>query len=373
MGAPWCARPLRRRSSRGPKPAVVADSHPAIITATSGSTGLPKLAVRSHGFLDRQQQVLRRHLDIAPGSCDLATLLVFALVDLAAGATCVVADADLRRVGQVAARPVLSQIHRHRVRSIVASPAFFERICPENTVDHLAWIATGGAPLVPDALQRFADWAPEARVEGVYGSTEAEPIATMDAAAISAEDRQASVSGAGLLAGHPVPDIHCTLRDLSAGSAGWHPATADFGEILVAGSHVLTGYLDGAGDRERKIHHGGRIWHRTGDCGRFDAQGRLWLLGRCDAVLRHRDQYRFPFAVEVAARGRSGGARCALVDAGTGPCLVVEGPAEPLRPWAASLGIDQVCTHPIPLDRRHNAKVDYPALIRSLQEQPHGH
>ena len=102
---------------------------PALITFTSGSTGQPKAAVRSHGFLLEQHRVLERAISLTPGAVDLTTLPVFVLANLASGVTSLIPDADLRCPGKIKALPVLRQIDRHRPASVVASPAFLECIC----------------------------------------------------------------------------------------------------------------------------------------------------------------------------------------------------------------------------------------------------
>jgi acyl-coenzyme A synthetase/AMP-(fatty) acid ligase len=72
---------------------------PALLTFTSGSTGLPKAAVRTHGFLLAQHQVLERRIHLVPGEVDLTTLPIFLLAHLASGVTSVIPDADLRAPG----------------------------------------------------------------------------------------------------------------------------------------------------------------------------------------------------------------------------------------------------------------------------------
>src|SRR6185369_11013626 len=101
------------------------------------------------------------------------------------------------------------------------------------------------------------------------------------------------------------------------------------GEIVVAGGHVLRGYLHGHGDEETKIRVGDAIWHRTGDAGYLDDRGRLWLLGRCSARIVDARGTLWPFAVECAARAVEGVERAALaeVDGGRVLALQIEGDA----------------------------------------------
>ena len=92
------ATDLIRRARTAPEladRANVESETPALITFTSGSTGQPKAAVRTHGFLLAQHAVLARHLHLEPGQIDLATLPVFAIANLASGVTSVIPDADL--------------------------------------------------------------------------------------------------------------------------------------------------------------------------------------------------------------------------------------------------------------------------------------
>ena len=145
------------------------------------------------------------------------------------------------------------------------------------------------------------------------------------------------------------------------------------GEIVVSGDHVLRGYLDGMGDDETKIPDGERVWHRTGDAGYFDADGRLWLLGRCAARVNDSCGVLYPFAVECAASEVPGVQRSASVSHRGRRVLVVETMHDAVEvrgallqrlSWARLADVRTV--RRVPVDNRHNAKVDYPALARML-------
>jgi acyl-CoA synthetase (AMP-forming)/AMP-acid ligase II len=378
-------------------PVPRANDSPAIITFTSGATGTPKAAVRSHGFLLAQHRALTRTLALEAGDVDMAALPIVLLANLASGVTSIIPDADLRAPGAIRPGPVLHQMHRRRAGRIVASPAFLERLVEAlersgECLVHVRRIVTGGAPVFPALLDRLARVAPSASIVAVYGSTEAEPIASVDRRDIGVGAREAMRTGAGLLAGVPAPGVELRILPDRWGSPQRFSSPADFdraglghgqpGEIVVAGDHVLGGYLDGVGDDETKIHAGDRVWHRTGDAGYFDAAGRLWLLGRCAARVQDSDGVVYPFAVECAASDIAGVARSALVRHHGRRLLVVEPRADGggmrAAPAAGDLRAalmerlawarlsDVRIVGRVPVDRRHNAKVDYPALARML-------
>lgn len=365
----------------------VGDDAPALVTFTSGGSGRPKAALRTHGFLLAQHRVLASSLEHTPGEVDLTTLPIFGLANLASGLTSLLPDADLRSVGQIDPIPVHAQMRRWRPATLTSSPAFLERLIapPDHApLQSLQRVYTGGAPVFPHFLRRLRQALPAARLIPVYGSTEAEPIAEIEESAITTDDWAAMEAGNGLLAGKPVDDIALrVIHDQTGTPLG--PWTADElqavtckpeepGEIIVMGEHVLTGYLHGAGDSENKIRIGNRIWHRTGDCGYLDGAGRLWLLGRGSATIQDDRGSLYPFAVECAALSIAGVQRAAVIQWQGQRLLVIEPvPGSALAPAAlrgqlAWAELDAVrLVKRLPLDRRHNAKVDYPALRRMLK------
>lgn len=392
-----CSRTVAAAVAHGPCAdaalAACDDSTPALITFTSGSTGEPKVIVRTHGFLMAQHRVIADDLQLRAGDVDLSTLPVFVLANLASGVTSIIPDVDLRSPGAIDPARLLRQLAANRPHRIAASPALLERLIDhlENTGGRLGVrrIYTGGGPVFPVLLDRLSTVAPGAAVTAVYGSSEAEPIATLDHRDIGVTDRERMRNGAGLLAGRPVGTIEVrVILEPPPGSVDGEAfealacATGQPGEIVVSGTHVLAGYLDGRGDAGTKIRVGRRVWHRTGDAGYLDDDGRVWLLGRCSARITDRRGTVYPFAVECAASSVAGIRRTALASHDGRRVLVAEcaapapaGIAEDLRRRLHWAQIDEVCVvRRIPVDRRHNAKIDYDALTtligRRLRRPP---
>jgi olefin beta-lactone synthetase len=358
--------------TRSPQGICVAcdETTPALLTFTSGSTGFPKPVWRSHGFLHQQQQVLATRLALKPGLADLSTLPMFVLANLAAGVTSILANTDVRYPAKARGDRILDQLEAYRPHHLTASPAFVNRVVHASDRHHRSLpdtlhIFCGGAPVFPILVRRLHAIAPAVAVTVVYGASEAEPIALLPVQDWSERDRQATQQGRGILVGRPIPEIQ--LRIVAAETAAIPEVgspmalpTGEPGEIVVAGTHVLS-------DR----------WHRTGDAGYLDHHGRLWLLGRCAAQIQDHKGMIYPLAVEAAAHDLPTVRQAALVHHRGDRLLLVEWQTASFRlhrpamltlrdrlQWA---NIDRYETwRQIPVDRRHQSKINYPKLYQRL-------
>jgi acyl-CoA synthetase (AMP-forming)/AMP-acid ligase II len=377
----------RRLDSRWPAaPAVGIEDcpaeFPAILRFTSGSTGTPKATLRSHGFLLAQQRVLERSFALRAGELDLVTMPMFVLSNLAAGVTSLIPRANLKAPGSIRPASILRQIQTHRPNRIGASPALLENLvdyCAHNScsMDCFQKIFSGGAPVFPRLLEKLGAVAPAAEIVAVYGSTEAEPISLLNRRDVSSADREKMASGRGLLAGFPdeairvrivredgsMPRGRLTEEELQSARL----PTEEPGQVVVGGPHVQPGYWDGQTDQKTKPQVAGALWHQTGDAGYLDDRGRLWLLGRCSARISDTHGTLYPFQVECIANENPMVRRAALLAHENRRVLAIESkrrfdPAEIKSKLSWAL-VDTVKVLPrIPVDKRHNSKVDYPAL-----------
>ena len=380
-----------RGEQRAPSPAQNRSSEDsALLTFTSGSTGEPKAVVRTHGFLRRQLDILNHVASPQASDIDFVAMPMFALFNLANATTSVIPACDMKRPGRADPRVLLAQLRGEEATTIVASPALLERLADyclkiQQAIPALRSISTGGGPVSPTLPERLSAIAPNAIIKSVYGSTEAEPIASVINDEISVADRREMRVGAGLLVGRPVEGCNVKIVPSRNGFSPGPFSESEFesltlrqgeiGEIVVSGRHVLPGYADPVKNRETKIEVGPIRWHRTGDAGYFDTHGRLWLVGRCAAAIRDTRGIVYPFQVEYAVGAVRGIRRAALISDQGKRVLVIETSANEFTSdcvkaarCVADKQIDRIVTvRRIPMDRRHDSKVDYPALRQLLE------
>ena len=379
---------FERTADRGPE--LVAERDHALVTFTTGSSGAPKGAARSHAFLWAQHRALAEHMSLREGEVDMPTLPVFVLNNLALGVTSVIPDFDPRRPARIDPRVIDRQIRAEAVSTVSGSPAFFERLCgwhaDRQTRLPVRAVWTGGAPVFPP-LARLVEKTVEGAAQVVYGSTEAEPISGISAAELV---RLSGTGGSGgVCVGLPVPEIDLKLLrpwdgPIALGHGGlpeWEVGAGEVGEIAVAGDHVLGAYLAMPEEtRRHKIREGDRVWHRTGDAARLDDGGRIWLMGRVgNRVVRAGESW-WPTPVEAAALELTGirhAAYLGMPDVQLGQrailCLEAERrrgspvPDAEVRRVVAPAPVDEIrWFRRIPRDPRHASKTDTGKLRSQL-------
>lgn len=358
--------PHRRLGSVAGSPMAPEDPDvPALVTFTTGTSGRPRAMARTHAFLDAQREALSHHMGMGPDDVDLATLPVFLLNSLACGSSCVLADADLARPASADPERIAAQMKAWKVTITSGSPAFFAPLARHlaergETLPGLRKLVVGGGRVPSRLLEQLVLAAPNAKLMVTYGSTEAEPMAVMEGREILALGGDGA--GRGSCVGSPVQGIGLEL---------WRPGTTELavdgepGEIVVTGRHVNRSYFENPeADAIYKVPRGGDIWHRTGDVARRDERGRLWLLGRVGEDCGGH----WPLVVEAVAESLPWVRRAGMGCLDGAPVLLVERLEEGTpEAWREALvertGVRDVrpCDH-VPVDPRHNAKVDRRAL-----------
>ncbi|MCL1935513.1 MAG: AMP-binding protein [Defluviitaleaceae bacterium] len=303
--------------------------HPAILTFTSGTTGIPKTVIRSHGFLIAQYKLLTKYLDFSQNHIDFATLAVFTLANLASGLTTVLPNKHYNT--KVAPKVLAKLIEKEQVTRLICSPKLITDLIIHNSLKTVTTVYLGGAPVYPSVISQIPK---HITVHIVYGSTEAEPIAHLNTTEIKEEELEKIKKGYGLLVGHIVSEITCKIGVNN--------------EIFVKGKTVLA--KSGAGS-----------WHPTGDTGFFDEQNRLWLTGKVTQTIRDDYGILHPFAVECVLDSYFGIRGAVLKLDGKRVVVISQrGPNEKqILAVLSSFYIERVIIIPhLPMDKRHGAKID---------------
>jgi len=330
------ARLRRAGAAEGayPVPEVTADETAAILF-TSGSTGVAKGAVYTHGIFAAQVDALKAVYGIEPGEIDLCTFPLFALFGPALGMTCVIPDMNPARPAQIDPHKAAAQIAQFGVTNMFGSPAVIRRMGelvdqptppgppslkgrgekelgrsnnshgapvpnsplpfreggPEGVgrLPTLRRAISAGAPASPVALERFAQLLPKgAQVFTPYGATEALPVANIGSDEILRETRALTEQGKGVCVGAPVPGVEVRVIRISdepipEWSDDLLAPAGEVGEFVVRGPIVTREYFNRptatalAKIRDPRT---GEVFHRMGDVGYLDARGRLWFCGR---------------------------------------------------------------------------------------------
>jgi acyl-CoA synthetase (AMP-forming)/AMP-acid ligase II len=388
-GGPTLAA-LEARAPSTPFPILQPDpEQTAAILFTSGSTGVPKGVVTPFRVFAAQVKVLRDVYGIRPGERDLATFPLFALFGPALGMASVVPDMDASRPGEADPERLFEAFQDYECTTLFASPALIDKLgrhCVSKGLQltSLRRAISAGAPASSHSLERFQRCLPSGvEVLTSYGATESLPVSVFGSRTILAETRAITDSGGGVCVGPPIPGIEVRIvpiRDRAIEAWSDVPALPDgeIGEITVSGPVVTSSYFKQPGATQRaKIRASqGGVWHRMGDVGYLDKQGRLWMCGRKGHRVQTDMGTMYTIPCEAVFNTHPGVRRTALVGVGPAgeatPVLCVErnsgGKMDPEDLMQELLGLGQkhehtraivtMLYHPsFPVDVRHNAKI----------------
>ena len=262
------------------------DRHLAYLLFTSGSTGAPKGVLVEHGALRNYARSASAALGLQAGmrlaltsplSVDLGHTLLFGAWQV--GAELVIAAAHDLADGAAFSRFLVRE--RPDVAKFVPS--------------HLAALLEGHTPPLPGTLilggeatprrlveQLFAR-SPDLRLFNHYGPTETTVGVLFHPLRADAPDRDERVPLSGVLDGNRVYLLDHRLRLVPTGAVG---------ELYIGGAQLCRGYL-GEASAERFIDDpflAGQRLYRSGDLGRYRAEGGLQLIGRQDHQIKLRGQ-----------------------------------------------------------------------------------
>jgi acyl-CoA synthetase (AMP-forming)/AMP-acid ligase II len=295
---------------------------PALLLFTSGSTGRPKAVELTQRALLNNALGVIAHTGLSPQDRLLHVMPIYhtngvnnqLFAPLLAGATIVFAD-------RFRADDMPALMERHRPTIITGVPTMYSRMLSQTfTSASLASlrIARCGSAPITETLHREVEAKLGCPLIVSYGLSEATCTSTMNP-----PDARRIGSVGTVLRGQSVK-----LRqadDTMTATPGIE------GEICIAGRSVMTGYLGAEDATARTVTDG---WLRTGDLGRFDEDGYLYVTGRIKDVIIRGGENLSPLLIESVIVSETHVQACCVVgkpdrDLGEVPVAVVVAGSDP--------------------------------------------
>ena len=367
---------VERRAADELPPQPTRDDFAAVVF-TSGATGPAKGVAYRHRQLEAQAEALRRTYGISAQDRLVAAFAPFALYGPVLGIPSAVPDMDVTAPGALTATALAAAVDAIGATLVFASPAALRNVVATagRPIPGVRLLLSAGAPVPAELLRRMGKVLPNASARTPYGMTECLPVADINLIGIDAAGR-----GNGVCVGHPIPGVSVSISPLDADGNPTAARTTEpnvTGEILVDAAHRKDHY-DRLWWTERRSSTA-EGWHRTGDVGHFDTEDRLWVEGRLVHLIRTATGVLTPVGIEQAVESLTAVELAAAI--GVGPVgtqqLVIVVQQSGVRAGPAPLAlIDAVraaVAHPLaavlitpklPVDIRHNSKIDRPAVAK---------
>ena len=296
---------------------------------TGGTTGMPKVAQHTHAGMIYNGWIGHRLLfseqDVV--LCPLPLFHVFAchviLMAMVASGAHVVFPTPQGYRGDGVFDNIWKLIERWRITFIITVPTAMSAMMQRPVDADVSSVKTafsGSSPLPLELFRRFEQSTGVTVVEG-YGLTEATCLVSCNP--VEGEKKVGSVG---------VPFMHTDVKILMGDGEGVRECAADeTGEICVSNPGVNAPHTYTEADKNRDLYHevDGRHYLRTGDLGRVDEDGYLWITGRAKDLIIRGGHNIDPALIEEALAGHEAVAMAGAIGqpdafAGELPCAYVE-------------------------------------------------
>ena len=355
----------------------------AAILFTSGATGPAKGVRYTHGQLGEQRDILQAVYNITDTDSFVAAFAPFALFGPALGITTGLADMDVTSPATLTAQALDDACRATDATMVFASPAALANVLKTSTpnlssLKQVRLVMSAGAPVPIETLRQMTRLCPQAEMHTPYGMTEVLPVADL-----SLEQREAVGEGAGVCVGKPVNK--CQVKIVAVDGGITELPHGETGEVVVSAPWMSLGYNRlWLTQQKARFVSDGLTWHRTGDVGHLDTEGHVWIEGRVVHMIHTAQGSITPVPLETVCETISGVQRAAAVGIGEPGIqqivIVLETDEKNENVASAALTaqvrqalglVDIVAvweTKKLPVDIRHNSKIDRTALGQRMQK-----
>ncbi len=354
----------------------IADTETAAVLYTSGATGPSKGVVYTHGQLRSLAAVIQKQFSISDSDGIAAAYIPFALYGPAWGVAVGLPKINVVAPGKLSAEHLREALNGVNGTILFAAPAPLRNVIKDQAqFPTVRCVMSAGAPVSDVLLRDVAQSFPHAELFSPYGMTEM--LIVTDGIRGTATSRR------GVPVGHPLPGSEVVVFPFGCVASDDLEPLADgvTGEIFVTGPWLSVGYdQHWARNRDARVHYAGREWHRTGDVGHV--QDGLFVEGRNAHVIEVDGTQVTPVPIEQAVEEILPGVIAAAVGVtthGQHTLVVVlcdgtsTGVADLATKNAVQGAAQQVTAvlykKTLPVDRRHNSKIDRIALSAWATEQ----
>jgi len=270
------------------KAEAVAETEPALIMYTSGTTGQPKGILLNYKHLQGSPQAMKHFVDLSERDVKLCAIPLSHIGGFIYIQNCIIFGISLVLMDRFHPLEFLKYVQEHKVTCFHIVPPMYTALLTLKHIDQfdlssLRWVVVFGAPNSPDILERFHKYCPNAKLLNGWGMTETCPpntVTPLDDPKIES-------------VGKPAPNCEIHIVDDDDKSL----PTGSVGEIVIRGWVVMQEYYK---DPQATLAAKRNGWFHTGDLGRFDAQGFLYIVGRKKEMIKVAGQIVYAPEVEAA-------------------------------------------------------------------------
>lgn len=279
---------LLQNSSTAAIEANLDENDPALIMYTSGTTGNPKGILLTYKHLNGSPEAMKHFVDLSDRDIKLAAIPFSHIGGFIYIQNCILFGITLVIMDRFNPYEFLRLVQAYKVTCFHIVPPMYTALLTLKQIDKfdlssLRWVVVFGAPSSPEIMERFHKYCPNAQLLNGWGMTETCPPNTVTPLG---SKNIASV-------GKPSPVCKIKLVD----EDGKEVPAGQIGEILISGWIVMQEYYKDP-DATAAMKKDG--WLYTGDLGKFDNEGYLYIVGRKKEMIKVAGQIVYAPEVEAA-------------------------------------------------------------------------